>query len=110
MLAPVREPQARPDDQVLDRARGQHLARARERADACADVHRDAAQVLAPLLAFAGVHPGADLEPERADGVDRGQRALRRPCRPVEGGEEAVAGRLHLSPAEACSWVRMMSS
>src|SRR3954452_1931841 len=42
-----------------------------------------------------------DLEPERAHRLRHGGGAADRPCGSVEGGEEAVAGALHLPAAVA---------
>ena len=73
-----------------------------ERADAGADVHGHAADVVADELALAGVQPGAHLEAERPHPV-RGSRGRTRIAarRPVEGGEEAVPQGLDLPAAEA---------
>ena len=64
-------------------------------------MHGDAPNAAVEELALAGVETGPDLEPERPHGApDRG-RAADRTRRPVEGREEAVAGHVHLVPAEA---------
>src|SRR5439155_8085208 len=65
------------------------------------DVNGDAAYVVVHQLALACVQPGPHLDPERADAIADGAGAADRPRRAVEGGEEAVAQRLHLAPPEA---------
>jgi len=52
-------------------------------------------------LALAGVEPGPDLELEWTERVADRRRCENRPRRPVEGGEEAVAGRVELAALEA---------
>ena len=66
----VGECHARPGHEVADGARDEHLAGARERRDARADVHGDPAEVVvAEQLALAGVQPGAQADAERLDRV-----------------------------------------
>src|SRR5690606_2740790 len=89
-------------DQVLDRARNQHLTRPRRGRDAGRDVDGDAADVVAGDGDLAGVEPGAQLEAERARLLAQRDRAADRARRTVEGGEKAVARVLHLAAAEAC--------
>src|SRR5437870_11206293 len=101
MDAPLHEAQARSRDQILQRARDQHLARVRRGGHAGADVHGDAAHAVAPQLALAGVQAGADLEAERAHRLADGQRTAHRACGTVEGRKEAVARRVNLPAAEA---------
>ena len=73
-----------------------------EAADARADVHREAADVVTgEQFAFAGVQAGADLQVEVADAVADGGRAADRAAGAVEHGERAVAERLHEPPAMA---------
>ena len=87
------KPQLRADDEVLDRARDEHLAAARERVDARADVDGDAAHVAVEQLALAGVQPAAHDEAEIVDAVDDLLRAAHGARGPVEGHDEAVAER-----------------
>src|SRR6266446_4491040 len=101
MDAVLHEAQARSRDQILQSAGDQHLARVRRGGHAGADVHGDAAHVVAPQLALAGVQAGADLEAERAHRLADGQRTAHRACGTVEGREEAVARRVNLPAAEA---------
>src|SRR5207244_9408051 len=64
--------------------------------------HDDKARDLALVqLAFPRVHACPNLEPELADAVDDSLGAANRPRRPVEGGEEPVAGRVLLFSAKA---------
>ena len=71
------------------------------RPDPGADVDRHAADVVADQLDLAGVDPGPHVDPEAGDIVLDRAGAADRPRRPVEGGEEAVAHRLHLVAAVA---------
>jgi hypothetical protein len=61
MEAAVLEPQPRPDDEVLDGARREHLAGPCARHHPRADVDGDPGHVVANELALAGVQAGADL-------------------------------------------------
>src|SRR6266542_532231 len=101
MSAEGSEAEARHGDQIPDGARHEHHARRRQRRDTCPDVDRDAARLAAGHLALARVDAGADLETERAHGVDDGTRAADRPRRPVEHGQYAVPGRVDLATATA---------
>src|SRR5262245_43955572 len=87
--------------EIPDRARDEHLAGARQRAHARADVDGEAAEVVVEPLALARVEARAHLEAEVGDAVPDRAGRVDRPPRPVEGGEEAVAERLDLLPAEA---------
>ena len=60
--AAVLEAQPRPDHQLLDGARGQHLAGAGGAHHARGDVHGDAGHVVGAQLALAGVQPDPDVE------------------------------------------------
>src|SRR5918912_4581027 len=101
VLAALLEGDPGAGDEVAHRARDEHLARPRERRDARPRVDGDPAHLPVRELALAGVQAGAQLDAEpphrlldRVGGADR-------PRRPVEGGEEAVAGRVDLAPAVA---------
>ena len=73
---------------------------ARRGGDARADVDGDSGNLVAEQLALARVQAGAELEPEVAGAVPDGERAPNRARRPVERGEEAVAGGVDLAAAE----------
>jgi hypothetical protein len=64
-------------------------------------VHGDAADLRAVELALAGMDAGADLDAELPHGLSGRERAADGARRTVEGGEEAVARRVHLPAAEA---------
>src|SRR5262245_20842291 len=85
--------------EVADRLRDQHLARARKTGDARADVHGDSGNVVPYELAFAGVQAAAHLKAERAYRIADRAGTANRARRPVEGGEEAVARGVDLTPA-----------
>src|SRR5581483_4818707 len=99
--AAVVETQARAGDEVLDRAGDEHLARAGERGDPRARVDGDPRHLAFGQLALPGVQAGAHLEAELPHRLNDRTRAADRPRRPVEGGEEAVPGRVQLTAAEA---------
>src|SRR5581483_3118722 len=88
-------------DEILHRARNQHLARAGERRNPRADVHRDAADIVIHDLAFAGVKPGADIDAERPDLLGDRAGAAHAARGAIEGGQKSVAGGLHLVAAKA---------
>src|SRR5713226_2710071 len=99
LLTAVGEDDSGAGDEVLDRARHEHLARFRRGCYACARVDGDPADLVAHQLTLAGVKPCADLDaeglhafPDRTRGPDGAGRS-------VEAGEEAVAGSVHLAPA-----------
>src|SRR6185436_8716615 len=101
VLAAVGEADPGADDEVLDGVGDEHLARRRERADARADVDREAADVLADRLALARVEAGAQLDAELPHRVAQLHRAADRARGAVERREDAVAERLHGAAAEA---------
>src|SRR2546423_14547095 len=101
VLAALLEGDPGAGDEVAHRARDEHLARPGERRDARAGVDGDSAHLPVRELALARVQPGAELEPEAAHAVADRPRGADRARRPVEGGEEAVAGGVDLAAAEA---------
>src|SRR3954470_24884074 len=96
MCAAVLEFQSRSDHQVAQRARHQHLLRSRQGSDPCADVDRDAADIVAANFTLAGVQSGTHLDAERGHRVANRHGAPNRSLRPVERRNEAVAQRGHL--------------
>jgi hypothetical protein len=85
--ASVFEGQVRARGEVSNGSAREHLARSCERSDASANEHADATSVVSPTFAFAGVHPGSDVD---VPGCERGykfERAVHRFGRPREGGE-----------------------
>jgi hypothetical protein len=64
-------------------------------------VHRDPADFAVDNLALAGVKAGADVEPELVEGGSDRTGTADSPRRPVERGEEAVAGGVELRAPEA---------
>src|SRR5689334_22001724 len=88
--------------EILDGARHEHLAGRGARGDARADVHGDAAVLVAHHFAFAGVRAGANLEAELAHLLRHRAGAAHGARRAVEGGEEAVARGVDLAAAKPC--------
>ena len=83
---------------MLDTSTSPGPASEATRAPMCTAIPRD---LVAAELALAGVQARAHVEAERATHVRDRPRAADRARRPVEGGEEPVAGRVDLAPAEA---------
>ncbi len=97
MHAALGELQAGADHQLLDRARDADFAGGGQGADAGADVHGHAGDVVVDELDLAGVDAGADGE--GGEGVADGGGAADGAGGAVEGGEEAVAHGLDLAAA-----------
>ena len=95
------EHELRSDHQVAHRLGHGHLGRAGERGDPCADVHREAADLVADPLDLAGVHASAHFETERSNGFDNRGGAVDGAGGSVERGEEPVPGCVDLDPAIA---------
>src|SRR5262245_14271633 len=100
MLAALLEHDARAGDEILHGLGDEHLAGACEARHAGTRRHRDPTQLSLDPLALAGVEPGTDLQPERANCLPDRQRALDRAAGAVERREEAVAGGVELLAAE----------
>ena len=101
VIAAILERDTRARDEVLDRARRQHLTGAGDSGDPRADVHGDARVVIAAHFALARVHTRTHVDSERARAVDnrRAQRTAQR--RAVEHREETVARGADLATAKA---------
>ena len=102
LAAAVAEAQPGARHQVLYGARHQHLARTGERRDARADVNGNPTDIVVDHFAFAGMEPSTDFDPKRPDLLGNGAGAADAARRSVEGGKNAVAGRLDLMAAKAC--------
>src|SRR2546430_1779983 len=100
MRAAVFEDDARTGHQVFDGARGENLAGIRQSSDPRPNVHRQAADVVPHALALASVHARSDLEAGLTESIADRDGAAHGAGRPVEGGEESVAGRGDLLPSE----------
>src|SRR5918994_372207 len=88
-------------NEVGDGAGGEDFVGLGERLDTLGDVDGDAADVVTAQLDLAGVEPNPHLDADGADRVADGTGAAHRSSRPIKGRQEAVAGRLDLSTAEA---------
>src|SRR5918911_699338 len=101
VLAALLEGDPGAGDEVAHRARDEDLTRPGQRRHPRAGVDGDPAHLPVRELALAGVEPRPELEPESPDRLlDRVSRPDRA-CRPVKGGEEAVAGGVDLATAVA---------
>ena len=67
---------------------------------ASADVDREPTDLLSPHFDLAGMHVNPDREPDTTQGLMQSAGAADRTTGPVEGGEEAVAGRVDLASAK----------
>ena len=74
--APILEDQLRSDHQIPDGLGDGDLGRSGEGGHARADVHGQAADLVADPLHLAGVHPGAHLEAEETNGGGDGCGAV----------------------------------
>jgi len=101
MFATVGEADPRTQDQHLHRAGHQDLTRLGEGASSGADVDRQPGDRLAFALDLAGVQPGPDLDADVAHRLPDRAGTPDGPGGPVEGGEEAVPGGVHLAAAES---------
>src|SRR5689334_7153280 len=100
MLTAILELDSRAGDEVFHRAGNKHLSRFGEGRDPRADVDCDSAGLAVHEFALAGMQTRAYLQVEVADALADSEGAADRPRRAVEGGEEAVAGGVHLLAAE----------
>ena len=106
VLSAVHKHDARPGNQVGDRARHQHLGCRSQGGDARPDVDGQTPQVAIGQLNLARVHTSTDLDPERCDHISDRAGTADRPSRAVERREEAVARRGDLRPRKRASSVR----
>ena len=83
--AAVCEAQTGASNQILDCARHQNFVRTCERGNARADVDRNATDILAHHLAFAGVETGTNFNSKLTDFVADGASTTHAACRAVEG-------------------------
>ena len=88
--------EARSRNQILDRARDEHLAGLRRLRHTGTDVDGDSAYLAVHQLALAGVEARAYLQAELCYRLRDGAGAADRPSRAVEAGEEAVTGGVKL--------------
>src|SRR2546427_199717 len=100
--SPRFEPDARPGHEVLDGLGDEHLSGSGKGHDACADVHRDAGELLILDLAFPRRAAGPPLHPRCSNLIANGDRALDRASRTVEARKEATPCRVDLSTAISC--------
>jgi hypothetical protein len=101
VLTAVFEGQPGAGDQILDRARDEHLAGLGIGSDPGAGVHGDAGHLAVHQLALARVQADTDFQSELGHRFSDGATAADGACRPVEGGEEAVPRSVHLLAPEA---------
>jgi hypothetical protein len=101
VLARAFELEVGSNDKWRDRTRNADLSPSREVANPSRYAHSKASDVVAAHLDLAGVDPGAQVQPKlRGTGHNLGG-TTKRPPGGVEGGEEAIACRLHLVAAVA---------
>jgi hypothetical protein len=101
MAAPVRELDPRPDHQVLHRLGNCDSSLGRSSHHTGGDVDGDTPDAPIQHLDLTCVEASSDLDPERPDGIGKLLGTPHGPCGAVEGGQEAITGRLDLSSAEA---------
>lgn len=86
--------EARPDNKFADRPGHEDLSWAGKGLDPEGDVHRNAGYIGTGHVALAGVKSHPNLQAQPADTFPNPTGALERPSRRVEGGQEAISGRL----------------
>src|SRR5262249_9683115 len=101
VFAAVFEVESGSCDEVDDGAGDERLAGPGEILDSAADVDGDAGDVVAGKFDLSCVHAGSDLETERVQSVDYGQRAAHGAGGTIEGGQETVACGVHFAAAVA---------
>src|SRR5262245_17802008 len=101
VLAPVLELDPRAGDEVLHRARRQHLTGLGKGRDTRPGRNDDPGHLSLMQLALARVHARAQLQPERFNAGEARLSTPDRAGRPVEGREEAVTCRVALDSAVA---------
>ena len=101
-LSSVFELDTGPGNEVLHGLRDEHLSSLRGSGNPGADHHGEPGDLALVQLAFPRVHSRPNLEPELVDALDDSLGAADRPRRPVESGEEPVAGSVLLFSAKAC--------
>jgi hypothetical protein len=92
--APFFEHEPGSDDEILDRARDEDLARASQGGHPSPDVHSHSCNRVSDELALAGVHTYSELDAELTDGSNDTERTSDRSSRPIEDREKStVVGR-----------------
>src|SRR6266540_6476348 len=93
VLAAVLELEARAGDEITRRRGHEHFAGSRVAGDARPDMHSDSTRLIAArTFDLTSVQPRPQLEAEVSERVADLERAADCACRPVEEGEESVAG------------------
>src|SRR5512132_1769271 len=88
-------------DQVSNGSRDHDLAIAGLSKDPSRDVHADPSDVVVTELDLTGVDRRTDHQPDVAQASSEAEGTSKRPRGRVEGGQDAVPGRLHQAAAEA---------
>lgn len=94
--AAILKAESRSRNEILHRARDQHLVGCRHRGHARPDMNGDATKFLSDHLALAGMQPGTDLNSERANSLANGGRAADGPRGAIGRGQEPIAGGVNL--------------
>ena len=95
MCAPADKREPRPDHEILDRPRDEHLAGLRGGLHPRGDVDADASDVVAASFDLAGVNARPDLQAQASNAAPEGHRAGDRTRWTVEDREQTVARALH---------------
>ena len=101
VLAAILEPKVRAGDEILHRARHEHLARSGKGRDACPDRDCDSGDLAVGYLALAGMQTRPDCDLELAERVADRRSGANGASRTVERSEEPVAGCVDLPALEA---------
>ncbi len=110
--APISESDPRAHNQILDRARHEHLAGVGLAQNPGPDVDGNAADLVADPLALSSVDRRSDPHAQRTDGVPNRQRAANGPGRAIKCRKKSVTGGVDLASAielELLSYRRMVA-
>ena len=100
MSASVIEDESRAGHRLHDRPRCEHFAFTGESGYACANMHRNPAEVVTAYLALSGVNAGSGLQAKFTNTLTDELRAADGTCGAFETCQEAVAGLFDLASSE----------
>ena len=101
MLTAALERQTRTGDEVFDGIGDEDFPGTSECGNASADVHSDAAKLLADDLALSGMKARPHVDTDETRPIADGLRAAHGARRPIECGEEPITRRVELAAAES---------
>lgn len=100
VLATILEGDSRPCDEVLHRARDEHLPSRCGGRNPGTDVHRYPCEVTSATFDLACVEPGSDINAEGSDLVADSARTAESPRWTIERSKKSISGGVDLVPVE----------